>query len=199
MTDSLVRHAYATRAAEYTSLLGAVEDMHQLDQRRIERWSEQLSGPAIDAGCGPGHWTDFLYQRGVEITGVDFVPEFIESARVRFPGVPFRVSSIRALDLADGSLKGVLAWYSLIHLAPTDLPQVLSELVRVLGPQGHLLAGFFEGASGEPLDHAITKAYYWSVDQMSRLLDDAGFEVLDVETRQDHGKRPHAAIAAITR
>ncbi|WP_253250621.1 class I SAM-dependent methyltransferase [Arthrobacter globiformis] len=199
MTDALVRRAYAAHAAEYTGVLGTVEDMHELDRRRIERWSEQLSGPVIDAGCGPGHWTDFLHKRGVEITGVDLVPEFIEGARIRFPDVPYRLSSLRALDLADGSLNCVLAWYSLIHLAPAELPQVLSELARVLEPQGHLLAGFFEGVSGEPLDHAITKAYYWSINQMSLLLDDAGFEVLDVETRQDHSKRPHAAIAAIAR
>lgn len=127
------------------------------------------------------------------------VPDFIESARIRFPDVPYQVSSLRALDLADGSLNGVLAWYSLIHLAPTELPHVLSELARVLRPQGHLLVGFFEGVSAEPLDHAITKAYFWSIDQMSRLLDHAGFEVLDVETRQDHGKRPHAAMAAVIR
>ncbi|WP_307079370.1 class I SAM-dependent methyltransferase [Arthrobacter pascens] len=171
--------------------------MHELDRRRIERWAGKISGPVIDAGCGPGHWTDFLHKRGIDISGVDLVPEFIERARVRFPDVSFRVSSLRALDVADGSLNGVLAWYSLIHLTPAELPHILSELARVLGLQGHLLVGFFEGASAEPLDHAITEAYYWSVGQISRLLADAGFEVLDVETRQDPGRRPHAAIAAI--
>lgn len=199
MTDAQVLHAYAARAADYTSVLGAIEDMHELDRRRIERWAEEISGPVVDAGCGPGHWTDFLHKRGVEISGVDLVPEFVESARIRFPEVSFRVSSLRALDVADGSLNGVLAWYSLIHLSPAEIPHILSELARVLRPQGHLLVGFFEGVSAEPLDHAITKAYYWSVDQMSRLLQNAGFELLDVETRQDHGSRPHAAIAAIAR
>ena len=116
MADSLVHLAYASRAAEYTAILGTVDDMHELDRRRIGRWAEQISGPAIDAGCGPGHWTDFLHQRGVDITGIDLVPEFIENARVRFPDVPFRLSSLRALDAADGSLNGLLAWYSLIHL-----------------------------------------------------------------------------------
>lgn len=199
VTDVQVLHAYAARAADYTSALGAIEDMHELDRRRIERWAKDIRGPVIDAGCGPGHWTDFLHKRGVDISGVDLVPEFIESARIRFPEVSFRVSSLRALDVADGSLNGVLAWYSLIHLAPAELPHILAELARVLRPQGHLLVGFFDGASAEPFDHVITKAYYWSIDQMSRLLQDAGFEVLDVETRQDPGKRPHAAIAAIAR
>lgn len=80
-----------------------------------------------------------------------------------------------------------------------NYPPILSELSRVLTPQGHLLIGFFEGNSAEPFDHAITTAYYWSVEQMTSLLHNAGFEVIDVETRQDAGNRPHAAISAIVR
>lgn len=49
------------------------------------------------------------------------------------------------------------------------------------------------------LDHAIVTAYYWSVDQMCWLMQETGFEVLDVETRQDQGRPPHAAIAAAAR
>ena len=199
MTDSRVQQAYAERASEYTAILGAIDDMHELDRSRIERWAEQISGRIIDAGCGPGHWTDFLHKRGADISGIDLVPEFIESARLRFPDVSFQVSTLRALDAADGSLNGVLAWYSLVHLPPAELPPVLTELARVLSPEGHLLVGFFEGESAEPLDHAITTAYYWSVEQMSSLLHDAGFEVIEVEKRQDPGIRPHAAICAIVR
>jgi ubiquinone/menaquinone biosynthesis C-methylase UbiE len=173
--------------------------MHERDRHRIERWAEQIDGAVIDAGCGPGHWTDFLQKQGVEVTGIDLVPEFIESARTRFPEATFRVSSLRALGTADASLSGVLAWYSLIHLLPMELPGVLSEFARVLGTQGHLLVGFFEGESAEPFDHAITTAYYWSVDEMSSMLNDAGFDVSDVETRQDPGSRPHAAISAVAR
>ena len=199
MTDERVLRAYSARAAEYTRALGALEDMHELDQRRIERWAAEVSGPVIDAGCGPGHWTDFLHQRGVDVSGVDLVPEFVELARSRFPGVSFRVCSLRALDVPDGSVQGVLAWYSLIHQDPAELPGVFSELARVLGPEGHLLLGFVDGTFAEPLAHAITGAYCWSVDETSLLLKAAGFDVLDIETRHDPGSRPHAVIAATAR
>ncbi|MEV8181721.1 class I SAM-dependent methyltransferase [Specibacter sp. NPDC078692] len=199
MTDSQVQQAYAARASEYTAILGAIDGMHELDRNRIEHWARQISGRIIDAGCGPGHWTNFLHKRGVDISGIDLVPEFIERARLRFPDVSFQVSSRRALEDADGSLHGVLAWYSLIHLPPAELPPVLSELARVLSPQGHLLVGFFDGVSAEPLNHAVTPAYCWSLDQMSSLLHDAGFEVINSEARQDPGGRPHAAISAIAR
>lgn len=199
MTDTHVQQAYAARAPEYTAILGSIDDMHELDRNRIEHWAQQIKGRIIDAGCGPGHWTDFLHKRDADISGVDLVPEFIESARLRFPDVSFQVSSLRAFDEADGSLSGVLAWYSLIHLPPAELPPVLSELARVLSPQGQLLVGFVDGDPGEPFDHAVAPAYYWSIDQMSSLLHHAGFSVIDTETRQDSGSRPHAAISATAR
>lgn len=199
MTDILVQQAYSERTAEYTSALGSIDQMHALDQHRIGRWADQIGGSVLDAGCGPGHWTDFLHRRGVDVSGIDLVAEFVDGARRRFPNVTFEVSSLRHIDAPDGSLKGVLAWYSLIHVPPTELPAILSELSRVLAPQGHLLIGFFEGNSAEPFDHAITTAYYWSVEQMTSLLHNARFEVIDVETRQDAGSRPHAAISAFIR
>lgn len=199
MTDIRVRWAYARRAPEYTAALGSIDAMHEQDRHRIGRWAEQIDGAVIDAGCGPGHWTDFLRKQGVDVVGIDLVPEFIDNARTRFPETTFRVSTLSALGAADGSLSGVLAWYSLIHMLPTELPEVLCEFARALSTQGHLLIGFFEGEFAEPFDHAITPAYYWSVDEMSSLLNDAGFDVIDVETRQDPGSRPHAAISAVAR
>ncbi|MFK0039701.1 class I SAM-dependent methyltransferase [Paenarthrobacter sp. NPDC090517] len=194
-----IRAAYGVRAAEYTRILGSVEDMHEKDRERIGRWASSINGLLIDVGCGPGHWTDFLYQRGASVQGIDLVPEFIESARVRFPEVPFSVASFRNLDVPDESLHGVLAWYSLIHVPPNELSLVLREFSRALAQGGQLLVGFFDGSPGDSFPHAITTAYYWSPEQMGHLLGDAGFEVIDVETRQDPGKRAHAAITAAVR
>src|SRR5690349_6607225 len=103
------------------------------------------------------------------------------------------VASMRDFGVPEGSLHGVLAWYSLIHIHPDDLPEVSSGIARALTHGGHLLIGFFEGASARPFDHAVAPAYYWSVEQMRLMLSEAGFEVSCVETRQDPERRPHAA------
>lgn len=199
MTNESTRAAYQSRAAEYTRVLGSIDDMHELDRKCIGRWVSSISGQMIDAGCGPGHWTNYLHKGGAPIEGIDLVPEFIDDARARFPGVPFRVGSFQQMDVPDETLTGVLAWYSLIHLPPSEVPQALAEFARVLVPGGRLLIGFFDGSPGTPFQHAVTTAYYWSVEEMSHLLSKAGFDVLEVETRQDAGKRAHAALTATVR
>lgn len=189
--------AYGAMAVQYTQRLGSVEAMHGTDRLRIEQWARQVRGPIVDAGCGPGHWTSFLHGRGADIAGIDLVPEFIAGARGSFPGVAFAVASMHNLDRGAGTVSGVLAWYSLIHMPRQELSAVLAEFSRVLSPQGQLLLGFFEGTDGVVFRHAVTDAHYWSVAQMAALLEQAGLSVLDVETRQDPGHLPHASIAAV--
>ena len=199
MDDTRVLQAYADRASEYTAVLGSVDAMHEQDRKRIAGWAGHIAGRILDAGCGPGHWTDFLAGQGADVAGIDLVPGFIDGARARFPDTSFQVGSLRGLDEADGSLGGILAWYSLIHVPPAEVQQVLSEFARCLAARGRLLIGFFAGDPAQRFDHAVTTAYFWSVEGMTRILDDAGFDVIDVETRQDPGRRPHAAISAVLR
>ncbi|MBD1544476.1 hypothetical protein G9E11_19980 [Arthrobacter sp. IA7] len=78
MTDILVQHAYATRAADYTALFGSTDAAHEQDQRLIAGWANSLRGSAIDAGCGPGHWTALLADHGVDVEGIDLVPSSLQ-------------------------------------------------------------------------------------------------------------------------
>ncbi len=45
----------------------------------------------LDAGCGPGNSTAVLARRwpGAKLTGLDFSPEMLETARAKLPGIPF--------------------------------------------------------------------------------------------------------------
>lgn len=66
-------------------------------------------------------------------------------ARRDHPYLRFDVGSMTGLDLPDGALGGVLAWYSLIHTPPPQLPAVITELARVLRLGGLLLTAFQVG------------------------------------------------------
>ncbi|MET4060422.1 SAM-dependent methyltransferase [Arthrobacter sp. UYP6] len=191
-----VRDAYAARALEYQAALGRIDATHPADRSLVASWAAGLTGPVIDAGCGPGHWTKYLSDLGAHAEGVDTVPEFVALAGARFPDVAFSEGTFFSLGVSDGSVAGVLAWYSLIHLDPADVPVVFEEFARCLRPGGHLLVGFFEGAAVETFPHAVAPAYTWPVDELAGHLLAAGFTVREVQSRTDPGQRPHAAIAA---
>ena len=46
----------------------------------------------------------------------------------------FEVATLRALPVADAALGGLLAWYSLIHTPPAELPTAVDEFARVSAP-----------------------------------------------------------------
>ncbi|TNB72359.1 class I SAM-dependent methyltransferase [Arthrobacter sp. BB-1] len=196
MTEALVQAAYSSRAAEYIARFGDVESAHPADRQLIAKWAGAVVGPVLDVGCGPGHWTKFLADRGAVVEGIDLVPAFIEQAKVRFPGIPFRVASLTSLGAPAGAAAGILAWYSLIHLEPNEVPPVLQELARSLTSGGDLLVGLFESPEIQRFSHAITPAYSWPVKGVTKLLESTGFETVSIERRTGTGHRPHAAISA---
>lgn len=203
MMDAAIAAAYDARAAEYIAVAGSIEQLDAADRAVVADWRDTTEGPLLDAGCGPGLWTQFLHDGGRDVIGVDLSEEFLASARRTYPHVNFKSGSFRALPVADASLDGILAWYSLIHTAPAELPVVLGEFARALAPGGSLLIGFFDGPPREPFAHAVTQAYFWSVEALGDLLESAGFTISHQEhrarTAAEVSTRPHAALTAIKR
>lgn len=121
-------------------------------------------GPVADLGCGPGRITTHLHSLGLSVFGIDLSPEMI-AVDVAHPGLRFDEGLMNGLDLADGALGGVVAWYSIIHTPPHLLPGVLAEFNRVLAPGGHLLLAFKAGDERRHLEHAyghdLSLDVYW--------------------------------------
>lgn len=191
-----VRDSYSRRSAEYIQLFGSMEPVHHADLHLVSTWADGLTGPVIDAGCGPGHWTNHLASRGREVRGVDLVPEFIARARDAYPGIRFDVGAFDRLDARTSSVGGVLSWYSLIHYEPDGILTPLRELARVIRPGGGLLVGFFSWPSLERFPHAVVDAYRWPVSRLASEVEAAGFDVVETYERVEKGARPQGAIVA---
>jgi SAM-dependent methyltransferase len=198
VTVEQVRDAYASVADVYIGLFGSSRQVHADDLDLIGRHLSIRSGAVLDVGCGPGHLTGYLRSLGVDAAGIDLVPEFIAHAKATHPTGTYRLGSMKSLDVESGSLAGILAWYSLIHLPPPDLGGVLAEFRRVLAPAGKLVVGFFDGDEVEAFDHKVVTAYRWPVDTLSGWLKQAGFTEVERQRRPNDGThRPHAAMAAV--
>lgn len=191
-----VQSAYSEWFEEYVEVAGAISQTHPSDRALVSTWAESVTGTVLDAGSGPGQWTNFLAEQGLDVSGVDLVPEFVAYAKSRYPDLAFGVASFEQIDADTGSLGGLLTWYATIHHRPETLPAVFAEFARVLRPGGSLLVGFFEWQELEPFNHLVTQAYRWPVSTLSELIEAAGFEVLETHARTEEGVRPHGAIVA---
>ncbi|MCX4385515.1 class I SAM-dependent methyltransferase [Micromonospora peucetia] len=198
MNVEQVRDAYASVAGLYIELFGTSQQAHTDDLALIGRHLSIQPGNVLDLGCGPGHLTGYLRSLGVDATGIDMVPEFIAHAKATHPTGKYQLGSMRSLDVESGSIAGILAWYSLIHLPPQDLDGALAEFRRVMTPAGTLVIGFFDGDEIAAFDHKVVTAYRWPVDELSERLTRAGFTEVERQHRPGDGThRPHAAIAAV--
>lgn len=187
--------AYSTRAAEYAQMIGTMDAVHTSDRHLVEAWAQSIDGTILDAGCGPGHWTNHLAGLGFAIRGVDLVPDFITHARAAYPGMRFDQGSIEKIEGPDDELGGILSWFSTIHHDPSRISVPITEFARVLRPGGTLLLGYFDSADTiEPFDHAVVRAYRWPAAALQTVLENAGFVVVETHRRAERGRRPVAAI-----
>jgi SAM-dependent methyltransferase len=194
-----VRAAYGNVARQYIELFGSTADVHPDDLALIARHLSIRPGTVLDVGCGPGHHTAHLRSLDVDAIGLDPVPEFVDHARAADADGRYQVGSMHQLPVADRSIAGILAWYSLIHLPPDQVDGVLTELRRAMAPAGTLVVGFVDGDDVVAFDHKVVTAYAWPVDELASRLERAGFTEIERERRPgvaEAGRRPHAAIAA---
>jgi ubiquinone/menaquinone biosynthesis C-methylase UbiE len=93
---------------------------------------------ALDLGCGSGEFTAELVGAGAKPIGADVAEAALDRARSRHPGLDFRLVPIAGpLPFADNSFELVWASEVIEHVA--DTARWLSEVRRVLAPQGRLL------------------------------------------------------------
>jgi SAM-dependent methyltransferase len=144
-------------------------------------------GLVADIGCGPGHITAHLDSLGAEVFGVDLSPRMIELARRDHPALRFEVGSMTDLAIADETLAGLVAFWSLIHIPDELVPVVLQQFRRVLKPGGRLLLGFHvgdtttlktEGYGGHPMKVHV---HLRDPDTVADLLRANGFTI-DAQT-----------------
>ena len=147
--DDKVRAAYAAVATSYAEhLFNELTDL-PFESWLLRRVAELADGaPVIEVGTGPGHVAAFLAGAGADATGLDISPEMVAEARRRNPGVSYQVGDLRQLirPTTHDGWGAVLAWYSLIHLAASELPAAIAALVRPLRTNGWLVLALHTGA-----------------------------------------------------
>ncbi|WP_410575269.1 class I SAM-dependent methyltransferase [Amycolatopsis sp. cmx-4-61] len=175
--------SYDTVASSYAEFVSDALEKQPYLKAALTLFASQVDGPAVDVGCGPGHFTAYLASLGVDASGVDLSPGMVDLARRSYPQLRFEVGSMTDLALPDASVAGVLASWSLIHVPDESVPAALGHFHRVLRPGGLLVIGYHvgvgtrlktQGYGGHPMRvHVHLRQPWW----LARRVRDAGFTV----------------------
>jgi SAM-dependent methyltransferase len=189
-----VRSGYDRVAGEYAEHFRDELAQKPFDRKMLDWLAEKVGGLGVicDMGCGPGQVARYLFDQGARVCGVDLSPGMVERAQRLHPGIPFRQGDMLALSgIADNSYGGVAAFYSVIHVPRTALPQALEELKRVLCPGGVLLLAFHIGREVVHRDEWWGKEVsldfvFFETEEMKDRLKVAGFELQEVIERDPY-------------
>jgi ubiquinone/menaquinone biosynthesis C-methylase UbiE len=188
-----IRENYDRVADEYARRMFHELDGKPFDREQLMRFASSVDGlgAVCDIGCGPGHVARFLRDAGTDVFGLDLSPQMIAQARQLSPDIEFRQGNMLALDLEDGTLAGITAFYAIVNIPAESLPLAFAEMHRVLKPEGLLLISFHIGDEvirpEELWGNRITMEFYkLQPERVRRLLADAGFVIEDVVERDPY-------------
>jgi SAM-dependent methyltransferase len=181
------RAAYDTVAVDYGEHFRGELETKPLDRAFLAGFAESVlaagGGQVADVGCGTGQVTAYLRDLGLDVFGIDLSPGMLDVARRIRPGLRFVEGTMTDLDLSDGGLAGLSAYYSTIHVPDDRLPDVFAEFRRVLVPGGHLMLAFQVGDGpqhrAEAFGHEVALDFYLRrPDHVADLLSAAGVPVI---------------------
>jgi ubiquinone/menaquinone biosynthesis C-methylase UbiE len=135
---TLVASQYATEVP-LEARRSAYAEVEGPDAREVafEAIAECAPRRVLEVGGGPGELSERIARElGAEVVMVDTSSRMVELARAR--GVDARVGDVQDLPFADGEFDCTVAAWMLYHVE--DLDRALSELRRVLRPEGRLVA-----------------------------------------------------------
>jgi ubiquinone/menaquinone biosynthesis C-methylase UbiE len=188
-----IRKNYDQIAEEYARRLFNELDGKPLDRQLLHRFAATVGerGTVCDMGCGPGHVARCLRDAGAEVFGIDLSPQMVRQARKLNPDISFREGNMLALELRDGELAGIAAFYAIVNIPVDSLLVVFREMCRVLEPGGLLLLAFHIGDEiirpeelwGQPISMEF---FHLQPAVIQRLLSEAGFEIEEMIEREPY-------------
>ncbi len=97
--------------------------------------------PIIELGCGSGGISELLHRRGFSVTASDISPVAVAALSSRIPELNvMQIDLERPMPFADSSFAVAVADLSLHYFELSTTKEILSEIGRILGPDGLLCA-----------------------------------------------------------
>lgn len=171
----------------YTNYLKDESNIRLTFQGRLN-WLEKFIQPGklLDVGCAAGFFLDEAHKRGWQVQGLDVSSFAVNYTTERF-GYDTRNGSLLDLDYPRDSYDLITLWDVIEHVPdPKAYTQRAAELLRPGGvislatPDVDSIPAKLTGKRWVGYKLSEEHVYYFSVKTLTRMLNEAGFDVVDV-------------------
>jgi SAM-dependent methyltransferase len=192
--NSKTRQAYNLAAERYHDLFHNEVNEKEYDRRLLDSFASRFHKDSLicDAGCGPsGHIGRYVFDKGIQVVGVDISDKCVELARQDNPTMRFERGDIGNLAFDDSSFDGMISYYSIIDTPKRYVSRIFSEFHRVLKPDGYLLVAVKAGMTEGYMDDLLgikTEIYFalFTEKEITRYFEKAGFLLEFIERRNPY-------------
>lgn len=182
----------------------AEETEGMLCKEQLDRFIDYIgknSKQVMDLGCGPARDSEYFYDAGLKVVGIDLSSKFLAMARERVPGgYFFNLDILGPLSKVwHSKFDGVWASASLVHVPQDNLFYIVSQVRDVLKSQGIFYASVKEG---EGCETRVSRKYgfsrggekfwqYFTEREFSKTLLSVGFDILDFSRNENKFEPEH--------
>lgn len=116
----------------------AIRTGQQFRDKRMEITASLCRGRVMEIGCGCGHLSKRIHEKGYQVLGLDMSRKKIEQARHMYPGVTF-VAANYLSHASDDLFDTVILAEILEHVGETDGDALLAKAWKQVAPGGRLV------------------------------------------------------------
>ncbi len=132
----------------------------------------------LDAGCGPGHHSNYLKKKGHDVVGIDLSESMINIANKVTNGVEFKQMDMLNTKFSRSSFDCVWSVGSALHIHREELITLLFEYKRILKKNGTLGIGLQIDRNSEIANDGRFFEFYESREEIINLLNYVGFNIV---------------------
>ncbi|RMF80291.1 MAG: class I SAM-dependent methyltransferase [Chloroflexi bacterium] len=171
----------------YTDYIADEANIRRTFQGRLRRIEKFVApGRLLDVGCAAGFFMDEAHKRGWDVAGMDVSGFAVQYVRDRF-GYDAQHGSLTDLDYPAESYDLITMWDVIEHVPdPMAYVQQVATLLRPDGifslatPDVGSIPARLTGKRWVGYKLQEEHVYYFSVKTLKRMLDEAGFDVVEV-------------------
>ncbi len=142
MKDSIADNILKENTRGYDAIAEKFSSTRKFPWQEFEFFKQYVKNGdnVLDAGCGNGRLYEFLKDSGINYFGIDSSQNLIKIAQTNYPAGNFQIGNITKLPYPDNKFDVLFCVATLHHIPSGKLRhQVVSELQRVLKPNGYLI------------------------------------------------------------